>query len=586
MDVPEEEWYYDVATQKMKSRLKIQPEIIIEKTVDDEDVILSGLEISEIKDPRERKIAMQRKLEHEFIGPKQPETVVTKLDDFTNGNGGFQKALTETVTDTSIIGPESSTFANFMVGKMKFIPTDKKEASKTLGLGVLPSVEIATAKKDKVIEDAREEAERKAQAEDKRYIRQLNLKIENQEIIIKQRAEEQRLQDLDDAQAEDDWNALTALQQRVVRKKDKEKSLFHLQDDIKNSAEEKIVSDAVLNGLSGDPTKNRGPTNSYSSRPNGKAGENGTVDKKGDTYADKNAANKKKSDREAAQRQKEWHDKYDKSKYEHGGPGSQTVSDKISRLQWAKKHFLAGGDVASRLASGAGGELARRRDYKLRMAKAQGGGRRGAIDSLEANAALIKALLGAKQQPMFGSTMTAFGQETSGMMGGGGQSALTDFGKVALTGGSKLTDMGARALSGGSALTDMGVRAVTGGSTLTDFSTRIGTTVGHLGGALAQQMTAGEGGGTRGIFTMGEKFLRSRQEPTSLILMKGREKDITSFSLGGTLGLGASMRPEQGLGSPSGFLSGELIPQRQLQETQNRAPNNRNNGAGIWGRRR
>ena len=63
--------------------------------------------------------------------------------------------------------------------------------------------------------------------------------------------------------------------------------------------------------------------------------------------------------------------------------------------------------------------------------------------------------------------------------------------------------------------------------------------------------------------------------------MGEREKDIMSFSLGGTLGLGASMRPERGLGSPSGFLAGELISQKQ---TQNRAPNGRNNGAGFRGR--
>ena len=119
---------------------------------------------------------------------------------------------------------------------------------------------------------------------------------------------------------------------------------------------------------------------------------------------------------------------------------------------------------------------------------------------------------------------------------------------------------------------------------LTDFSAKVGTSSGHLGGALAHQMQAGEGGGTRGIFSMGERFLTSRQEPTSLRIMKDRDKDIASFSLGGTLGVGGSMRPDQGIGSPSGFLSGELIPQRQTQETQNRAPNGTSNGAGFRGR--
>jgi hypothetical protein len=362
--------------------------------------------------------------------------------------------------------------------------------------------------------------------------------------------------------------------------------ITHLEGDITDSAKKKIVSDAVLNGLSGDPNKKGKPTNSYSLENNNIIGENGTVK---DTDVEKRKKAQARQDRRDYERTKEgskvksdWNKKRREKK-----ESSDKSSDKISRLQWAKKHFLAGGDIVSKIGGGAGGELARYRQQKLAMAeiRARGGGGRGAIDSLAANAALIKALSGASQQPTFGSTMGIFSKESAGMMGSG-QSALTDFGKIALTGSSKLTDMGARALSGGSALTDMGARAAAGGSTLTDFSTRVGITTGHLGGALAEQMRAGEGGGTRGIFTMGEKFLRSRQEPTSLVLMKSKEKDITSFSLGGTLGLGASMRPEQGLGSPSGFLSGELIPQRQLQETQNRAPNGRNNGAGIWGRRR
>ena len=113
---------------------------------------------------------------------------------------------------------------------------------------------------------------------------------------------------------------------------------------------------------------------------------------------------------------------------------------------------------------------------------------------------------------------------------------------------------------------DMGARAAAGGSTLTDFSTRVGTGGGAasaLGGALAQQMTAQ--GGTRGIFTSGREFIESRGQPTSLRIMGHREKDIDSFSIGGTLGLGSSMRPEQGLGSPSGFRVGELISQKRGQ---------------------
>ena len=114
-----------------------------------------------------------------------------------------------------------------------------------------------------------------------------------------------------------------------------------------------------------------------------------------------------------------------------------------------------------------------------------------------------------------------------------------------------------------------------GQSRLTDFSIQ-GTS---RGSALAGQMMAGEG--TRGIFTTGKEFLQSRGQPSGMQFVGQRERDIMSFSLGGTLGLGGSMRPEQGLGSPSGFLAGELISQTQ---TQNRAPNGRNNGAGFRGR--
>jgi hypothetical protein len=135
---------------------------------------------------------------------------------------------------------------------------------------------------------------------------------------------------------------------------------------------------------------------------------------------------------------------------------------------------------------------------------------------------------------------------------------------------------------GHSALTDMGTLiSKTQGSPLTDFKTQMmsgGT--GTLGGNLAANIGGGPGGGTRGIFTSGKEFLEDRGRDTSLRLIQGKERDTLSFSLGGTLGLGTSMRPEHGLGSPSGFLTGELVPKRQ---TQNRAPNGRENGARFQG---
>ena len=92
-------------------------------------------------------------------------------------------------------------------------------------------------------------------------------------------------------------------------------------------------------------------------------------------------------------------------------------------------------------------------------------------------------------------------------------------------------------------------------------------------------MMSGEG--TRGIFTSGKEFLANRGQSSGMQFVGQRERDVMSFSLGGTLGLGGSMRPERGLGSPSGFLAGELIS--QSTQTQNRAPNGRNNGAGFRG---
>ena len=133
--------------------------------------------------------------------------------------------------------------------------------------------------------------------------------------------------------------------------------------------------------------------------------------------------------------------------------------------------------------------------------------------------------------------------------------------------------------SGQSRLTDFSIQGTSRGSALTDFAGRVGTQGLGLGSNLAGQMMSGEG--TRGIFTTGKEFLQSRGQPSGMQFVGQRERDIMSFSLGGTLGLGGSMRPEQGLGSPSGFLAGELISQTQ---TQNRAPNGRNNGAGFRGR--
>ena len=234
-------------------------------------------------------------------------------------------------------------------------------------------------------------------------------------------------------------------------------------------------------------------------------------------------------------------------------------------------------------------------------------GRQGGTGSLDKYTQTAKQIIGGSQQVTTGlspqqAAGQMFAQDTKEMMGGG-QSTLSDFGKVALSGGSALTDMKERFRTGGSTLTDMGARAVAGGSTLTDFSGRVGGGGGAasaLGGALSQQMTAQ--GGTRGIFTSGKEFLESRGQPTSLRIMGQRERDASSFSIGGTLGLGSSMRPEQGLGSPSGFRQGELISRRRRNEqvsmqselfgqygrngrngqsrrpTQTRAPNGSSNG--------
>ena len=229
---------------------------------------------------------------------------------------------------------------------------------------------------------------------------------------------------------------------------------------------------------------------------------------------------------------------------------------------------VAGAPITA--ARGISGELAASRAQELELAKLGypgrgGSGRGGTMESIQALAKMVDS--GQQRSGQFGSGQGLFSErETLAMMG---------------SGQSKLGDMGARATSRGSALTDFADRIQrSGGSPLTDFSGRVGATAGHLGGTLAGQMS-GQVGGSRGIFTTGKEFLESRGQPTSLRIMGQRERDVMSFSLGGTLGLGGSMRPEQGLGSPSGFLTGELVPQRQ---TQNRAPNGRNNGAGFRGR--
>ena len=199
-------------------------------------------------------------------------------------------------------------------------------------------------------------------------------------------------------------------------------------------------------------------------------------------------------------------------------------------------------------------QLQARRDHKYRMAllKAQGGGNRaGTMESMANFAKMLDA--GQQRGGQFGRGQGLFSERDTAAMMGSGQSRLTDF----------------------------SIQGRSQSSALTDFAGRVGQQGLGLGSNLAGQMMTGEG--TRGIFTTGREFLQSRSQPSGMQFVGQRERDTLSFSLGGTLGLGGSMRPEQGLGSPSGFLTGELVPQRQ---TQNRAPNGRNNGAGFRGRNR
>ena len=221
----------------------------------------------------------------------------------------------------------------------------------------------------------------------------------------------------------------------------------------------------------------------------------------------------------------------------------------VSRKEIAKERIIGGLF---------GGSKDKERAHELELAKLgyrpqKGGSKRDTV--MEAMRMMQQLTPKSNQFGVQGKQISGLFERDTQQMMGSGQSALTDMGTIiSRSQGSPLTDFKNQMLSGGT---------------------------GILGGSLAANIAGGEGSSTRGIFSMGERFLEDRGRDTSLRLMQGREKDTLSFSLGGTLGLGGSMRPEQGLGSPSGFLAGELISQKQ---TQNRAPNGRENGAGFRGR--
>lgn len=287
-----------------------------------------------------------------------------------------------------------------------------------------------------------------------------------------------------------------------------------------------------------------GPTNYYTSDTNGKTGEKRTKQYDKDFIGPK---------RTTAQKRKQQSDLYEKMLKEQQLKAEADAKKPGIFSRTGKRILGSVGEGIIASPSKAASELAAHRKYKLQMAaiRAQGGGRGNRAGTMESMANFAKMLDTGQQRGMqFGKGPGLFSERDTAAMMGSGQSRLTDF----------------------------SIQGRSQSSALTDFAGRVGQQGLGLGSNLAGQMMSGEG--TRGIFTSGKEFLESRGQPSGMQFVGQRERDVMSFSLGGTLGLGGSMRPEQGLGSPSGFLAGELISQKQ---TQNRAPNGRNNGAGFRG---